>query len=500
MKKLLLDTDVIFAAENGEDRDAAALIETCRSGDEFQAWTLATTPLHLIESGMSPDRIESALQSVSQIPINASLNSKAFESGLEFDAGLLMAAAETFKIPFIISNRYAQADHSGFLSCNQLLNGKHNELTDKVDFLNLNFPLHAIFDEVDGRFMDIIQNTAFAGGNHVDLFEKEFSEFCGVSYTIGLSNGTDALRFALLAMGIGPGDEVITVPNTFIATSEVISQVGAVPVFVDCLDGLYTIDPDLIENRITDKTKAIVPVHLYGQVVNMDRIMEIADKYNLLVLEDACQAHGAIYNGRHAGSVGHAGAFSMYPGKNLGAFGEAGCLITNDRTINDTVRCLRDHGQSQKYYHRMEGYNGRMDNLQGAVLRSKLVYLNEWNCKRRQVAKWYADLLSTVDEVVLPEVPDYSAHSFHLFVVLVPDPQALSGHLKEHQIFTGFHYPVPLHLQEAYQDHAQSGETFPVAESCAQRLISLPMFPELNKEQVQRVCDEIARFYSRKSC
>jgi dTDP-4-amino-4,6-dideoxygalactose transaminase len=496
MIKFLLDSDVFIAAEKKEKSAAARLISECRDNDDLQAWTLATTPGKLASEGLSPERIVFLLKRISQIPVNAFLNDKAigFEAGIE--AGLLKAAAETFKIPILVSSQYSDAGLGGFISCEEALKPRENESQDKVDFLNLNFPLHSIFEKVDGWFMDIIQKSAFAGGNHVDQFEKEFSAFCGSKYTVGVNSGTDALRFALIAMGIGKGDEVITVPNTFIATSEVVSQVGALPVFVDVLEDTYTIDPDLIESSITDKTKAIIPVHLYGQVANMNRIMEIAEKYRLLVLEDACQAHGAKYEGRRAGVIGHAAAFSMYPGKNLGAFGEAGCLVTNDDEINAMVRCLRDHGQSRKYYHKMEGYNGRMDNLQAAALRSKLVYLDEWNEKRREIAKWYAEYLKDADSVILPEVPDYSAHVFHLFVVLVPDPNALSDHLKKQEIHTGFHYPVPLHLQEAYQDHFQSSSSFPVAEACAKKLLSLPMFPELTRGQVKKVCDMILQFFS----
>ncbi|MBU3913999.1 DegT/DnrJ/EryC1/StrS family aminotransferase [bacterium] len=344
--------------------------------------------------------------------------------------------------------------------------------------------------------MEIIQNTAFAGGNHVAAFEKEFAEYCGAKHAIGVSNGTDALLFALLAMGIGPGDEVITVPNTFIATTEAISHAGAKPVFVDVLPASYNMNPGLIEEKISDKTKAILPVHLYGQVSDMDSILAIAEKHNLKVLEDSCQAHGAVYRGKKAGTLGDASAFSMYPGKNLGAFGEAGCVITNSSEMADTIRCLREHGQSKKYYHRMEGFNGRMDNLQAAALRGKLPFLDMWNGKRRQVARLYASYLEDISQVILPAIVDYEAHSFHLFVILVSEPENLADYLKEKGIYTGFHYPTPLHLQDSYKYRGEQRGSYPVSEKCSEMLLSLPMFPELTAGQVQKVCREIKNFYS----
>ncbi|MCP4753178.1 MAG: DegT/DnrJ/EryC1/StrS family aminotransferase [Proteobacteria bacterium] len=343
--------------------------------------------------------------------------------------------------------------------------------------------------------MEIIQSTAFAGGNHVAAFEREFAEFCRIDHAVGVSNGTDALRFALLAMGVTSGDEVLTVPNTFIATTEAVSQAGAKPVFVDVLPDSYNMNPELLESAITDRTKVILPVHLYGQVADMEAILSIADKYGLKVLEDACQAHGAIFQGRRAGSLGHAAAFSMYPGKNLGAFGEAGCLVTNDPEIAETVVCLREHGQSKKYYHRMEGYNGRMDNLQAAALRAKLPFLDEGNEKRRRVAGFYRRHLGEVEQVTLPVVADLQAHVFHQFVILVPDHIELAEHLKAKGISTGYHYPVPLHRQEVYQYRNEVKGSFPVSEWCAERLLSLPMFPELTESQVVRVCNGIKDFY-----
>ncbi|MFH2131072.1 MAG: DegT/DnrJ/EryC1/StrS family aminotransferase, partial [bacterium] len=413
-----------------------------------------------------------------------------------FETGLQVAAAKIFKIPFVVTAQSVENQEGvSFISCQQAMEMDASAGSERVDFLNLNLALHPMFNQMDGWFMEIIQNTAFAGGNHVAEFEKEFADYCRIPHAVGVSNGTDALLFALLAMGIQPGDEIITVPNTFIATTEAISQAGAVPVFVDVCPDSYNMNPDLIEAKITEKTRALLPVHLYGQMADMDAIMAIARKFDLMVLEDACQAHGADRNGRRAGTFGLAGAFSMYPGKNLGAFGEAGCVITADPKIAATVKCLREHGQSKKYYHQLEGFNGRMDNLQAAALRAKLPLLDNWNENRRRIARQYQRELSGIPGLNLPVVKDYAGHVFHLFVILVPDPQELSAYLQQREIYTGFHYPVPLHLQQAYQTRGERQASYPVSEQCAAQLISLPMFPELTEKQISRVCAEIRAYY-----
>ncbi len=497
MMKLLLLPEVLNDALKGQNQEAVGLVDKCKTDFDIQAWTLSSTVQTLVAQDLSPDRICTVLEGIPQIPVNARLNREALQSPHGFAMGVHLAAARIFKIPTLVAAE-AGSDLDGIsvVSYGQALNPQRKTSADKVDFLNLNLALHPIFDRVDGWFMEIIQNGAFAGGDHVAAFEREFAEYCGVQHSIGVGNGTDALRFSLLAIGVKPGDEVITVPNTFIATTEAISQVGAHPVFVDVLPGTYNINPALIESRITERTKVILPVHLYGQIGDMDAVMAIAGKYELKVLEDACQSHGALYKGRRAGSLGHAAAFSMYPGKNLGAFGEAGCITTDDPGIADIAACLRDHGQSEKYHHRMEGYNGRMDNLQAAALRGKLPWLDQWTEKRRQVAMLYSAKLADVPQVRLPDVADYSAHVFHLFVILVPSPNELSEYLRQREIFTGFHYPVPLHQQEAYRNCEELQGCYPVSEDCAKALMSLPMFPELTEAQIDLVCDGIKEFYS----
>lgn len=498
MMKLLLTNALIAEALQEPESAAARFCGHCSAENRIQAWVLASAVTDCARLGFAPDRINALLAGISQIPLNARLNEVAAECAPDFEIGLQIAAARIFKLSLIVAPAppTSQTDVS-FIVPEQALRLDPGQSGDRIDFLNLNLALHPIFNQMDGWFMEIIQNTAFAGGNHVAAFEAEFAEFCECPHAIGVSNGTDALLFGLLAAGIRPGDEVITVPNTFIATTEAISQAGAHPVFVDVLADSYLMNPALIEAKITSRTRAILPVHLYGQVADMKAIMAIAEKHDLLVVEDACQAHGARYQGQRAGTIGDVGCFSMYPGKNLGAFGEAGCVVTSDPEIATRIQCLREHGQNRKYYHEMEGYNGRMDNLQAAALRAKLPFLDGWNERRRRIAMVYSKQLADIPDLMVPVCNEYSAHVFHLYVVEVPDPQALSNHLREQGIYSGFHYPVPLHLQQAYAERAEGEGSYPVSERSASRLISLPMFPELSKPQAERVCTEIKRFLNR---
>jgi dTDP-4-amino-4,6-dideoxygalactose transaminase len=374
-----------------------------------------------------------------------------------------------------------------------------------VPFLDLKTQYKQIADEVLPMITEAMTNAAFIGGPQVEGFENEFAEFCESNYCVGVNSGTDALRFALMATGVGPGDGVITVPNTFIATTEAISQVGAAPVFVDIDEQTYTMDPDKLEDclkkrlqpqaaSIAPRPKAVVPVHLYGQPADMDPIVELAKKHNLAVIEDACQAHGALYKGKKAGSLGHVGCFSFYPGKNLGAYGEGGAIVTQDQGIADTIRMIRDHGQAKKYFHDMEGYNGRLDAIQAGVLRIKLKRLGDWNGQRRDNAAYYHELLSGLDGVALPLEAGFARSVYHLYVILTDGRDALQKHLGEKGIGTGLHYPLPLHLQKAYAHLGHREGDFPITETAAKRLLSLPMFPELTKEQIAYVAASIKEF------
>jgi len=494
MIKLLLLPEVFETALTGTSPAAGELLEKCRREDEIQGWVLAGTFVRLVEAGWDREAVKTSLTGICQIPLNALLNEKAAALPGDFNTALHRAAAEIFKIHFVIGGSAMISGVEGWKTVEQALQLDEKDMPPRVDFLNLNWGLHPIFERLDGWFMETIQNTAFIGGNHLAAFETEFAAFCGADHAIGVANGTDALRFALLALGIKSGDEVITVPNTFIATTEAISQVGARPVFVDIDPRRYTMDPALIEAKITSRTRAILPVHLYGQLADMEPILKLAQRHGLKVLEDACQAHGARYRGKRAGTWGQAAAFSMYPGKNLGAFGEAGCVVTNDPAIAETIRCLRDHGQIRKYYHRLEGFNGRLDNLQAAVLRAKLPFLEAGNARRRDKARYYGRALQGLPGLVLPLVVAEEAHVFHQFVILVPDAKGLAAFLEKREIHTGFHYPVPLHLQEAYSHRAEGIGSYPVTERCARQLLSLPMYPELSRSQLERVCTAIRAY------
>lgn len=365
----------------------------------------------------------------------------------------------------------------------------------------------------------VLRTASFIGGPMVEEFERDFARFCESAHCAGVSSGTDAVRFALMAAGVGPGDIVLTVPSTFIATTEAISQAGARADFVDVDPRTYNMDADklrlyfetyctldretgrMIHRILRKPITAVVPVHLYGQMADMDPILEIAARYRMIVIEDACQAHGAEYfskkenRWKRAGSMGHAAAFSFYPGKNLGACGEAGAVTTNDAALAQKVRMLRDHGQARKYYHDMEGYNGRLDSIQAGLLHVKLAHLAEWNRKRRETAARYSELLNEVStSVVTPHEPSWSRAVYHLYVVRSAERDQLQAHLSKSGIGTGIHYPVPVHLQKPYRSMEYKEGDFPVAESAAEQVLSLPMYPGLSSAQQARVVEEIARF------
>jgi len=361
----------------------------------------------------------------------------------------------------------------------------------EVAFLDLESQNRALKGEILPLWEEILESASFVGGGHVIGFEEEFAKACDVDYCVSVGSGTDALRFIFLALDLQAGDEVITVPNTFIATTEAISQAGGKITFVDVDPDTYNMDSTRLEGAITPKTKGIVPVHLYGQMADMDQILSIAERHGLWVVEDACQAHLAEYKGRKAGSMADAAAFSFYPGKNLGGCGEGGAVTTNDADLAGKVRMLRDHGQARKYYHEMEGYNGRCDALQAAALRVKLKYLPIWNEARRKNAEVYLKSLRDCHPIVLPKLHRACLPTYHLFVIQVDNRGATAEALKQKGITTGLHYPVPLHLQNAYAYMKAPEGSFPVTEASAKRLLSLPMFPELTWDEISSVCDSL---------
>lgn len=361
----------------------------------------------------------------------------------------------------------------------------------KVPFLDLKEHHTRIRSEVMAAMGEVIDANAFAGGPFVTRFEEAYARFCDTRFCIGVANGTDSLWLSLLAAGIGQGDEVITVPMTFMATAEAITYAGARPVFVDIEPRTFTMDPSLIEAAITPRTKAIIPVHLFGQCADLDPILGIARKHNLVVIEDAAQAQGALYKGRKAGSMGLVGSFSFYPGKNLGAWGEAGAVTTNDPALRERIAMFREHGQKKKYHHDVIGWNSRMDGLQAAVLGVKLKYLDQANDGRRRVATRYRELLAGTPELSLPAEAGYGRHIYHVYAVRVAQRDDLMQRLAERGIGTGIHYPVPVHLQKAYVCLGHRRGDFPVTEACADSFLSLPMYPELTDSQIETVALEL---------
>jgi len=428
----------------------------------------------------------------------------------------------------------------------------------EIPFLDLKTPHLELEEDLVAVFRECLRNTSFVGGSQVQGFEQEFAQFCETKYCVAVNSGTDALRFSLIAAGIGPGDEVITVPNTFIATTEAISQTGASIAFVDIDEKTYNMDPNKLEDylkkcrksqgvsrkgseltysinssnpmnprnpRNKPRPAAVIPVHLYGQPADMDSILEIANRYGLVVIEDACQAHGALYYSskderwKKAGSMGLAAAFSFYPGKNLGACGEGGAVTTNNEEIAQKIRMLRDHGQAKKYYHDFEGYNGRLDTIQCGILRIKLKHLPDWNEKRRQNASLYTQLLNTAApqncstaalrtqhstrnpehvtrNIIVPFVPSWAKPVYHLYIIRTQNRDDLQKYLSENGISTGLHYPIPLHLQNAYKNIDLTNGNYPVTEKVSNEILSLPMFPNLTSEQIEYISSKIKSFYS----
>jgi len=385
-----------------------------------------------------------------------------------------------------------------------------------IPFLDLVTPHVELEKELTDVFQKALRTAGFIGGAMVEQFEREFADFCTTSHAIAVNSGTDALRFALIAAGIKEGDAVVTVPHTFIATTEAISQCGALPEFVDIDAATFNMSPETLRdylehsctrdeagrvfsNRSGRPVTAIVPVHLYGQMADMDAILDLASRYKLIVIEDACQAHGAEYFSRKhnrwfkAGSMGHAAAFSFYPGKNLGACGEGGAITTNDGSIAQKSKMLRDHGQAKKYYHDIEGYNGRLDSMQCGILSVKLRHLANWNAQRRERAAIYSRLFAGVEEVVLPYEPSWSRAIHHLYVIRTADREGMMSHLKQCGVGTGIHYPIPLHLQKAYEYLRHKAGDFPVCEKAAAEILSLPMFPQLTPEDQRRVGESVAQ-------
>lgn len=368
---------------------------------------------------------------------------------------------------------------------------KDTATVEKIKLVDLEAQYQATREEIWSAMRNVVEESAFILGKYVEEFEAGFARFCKARFAIGVASGTDAIILSLRALGIGPGDEVITVPNTAFPTAEAVSLAGAKVVFADVDPKTLNMDPREAKKKITKNTKALLPVHLYGQPAEMEALKELCRTHNLMLIEDAAQAHGAEYGGQRVGTIGNVSCFSFYPSKNLGAYGDGGAVVTNDERIADKVRMLRDHGRHEKYCHEIEGYNSRLDALQAAILSVKLKYLDKGNEKRRQHAQHYDKFLSHVKGVITPKVPDTVKSVYHLYVIRVKDRDLLRKKLMEENIETGIHYPIPLHLQPALAYLGLGKGSFPVAEEAASTVLSLPLYPEMTKEQIETVADAV---------
>jgi dTDP-4-amino-4,6-dideoxygalactose transaminase len=369
-------------------------------------------------------------------------------------------------------------------------------MSEPIPYLDLKAQIKPLRAEIDAAIARTIDNCSFCLGPDTVQFEKEFAKFCGAEYAIGFNSGTSALHVALMLLNVGPGDEVITTPYTFVATSWAISYVGATPVYVDVEDGTMNLDPKLVEKAITPKTKAVMPVHLYGQPFDIDPIREICRKHNLPLVEDSAQAHGAKYKGKTIGTFGEISCFSFYPGKNLGAAGEGGALVTNNPEFAKRAKSLREHGSTVRYYHDEVGFNYRMEGIQGAVLGVKLPHLKKWTAERQRVAKRYAELLKDLP-LQLPTEASYAESVWHLYVVRHPRRDELKAHLDANGVGCALHYPLPLHLQKCYASLGHKAGDFPVSEKAASQCLSLPIYPELTEAQIQRVAEVVRSFFAK---
>lgn len=365
----------------------------------------------------------------------------------------------------------------------------------RVPFIDLPLQHHNLSGEINQRLHKTMESAHFILGEGVQEFEQEFADYCGVRFAVGTSSGTDALFLALLSLGIGKGDEVITPANTFIATVLAIHYTGARPVLVDIDEETYNLDIEKVKAAITKKTKALVPVHLYGQPADLEPLLALAKEHNLKVVEDACQAHGTEYKGKKVGGFGDASAFSFYPGKNLGAYGDAGVVVTNDINIKEKLLMLRDYGQKQKYQHLVKGYNARLDTIQAEILRVKLKHLDKWNEARRKNAQIYTSLLNGLaDDILTPKEMPWARHVWHLYVIRTKRRDELQKYLREFEVFASIHYPISIHLQPAFSDLGYKKGDFPITEKVADEILSLPMYPELQQQQIEYVVEKIKEF------
>ena len=516
--KLFIDTNILIdiAVRVDQYPESIALISKLMDSPEHSLWisAISINNIHFIVSKLAGKRkaeqlLELIQNEFSVIPFRRSAFTESMENANpDFEDAIQMYGAHEMNMDGIITrnpNDFINAAIPVHTPSQFLENWNKGELDKvfQVPFLDLKAQHHQIFNDIDDRFAHIMANTGFILGQYVDEFEQGFAEIQDAKYCIGVSSGTDALHIAMLSLGIGHGDLVIVPTNTFIATAEPVSLCGAEPIFADC-DAYFNIDSAKLEQQIEemdkdkrDRLKAIIPVHLYGQPADMDEILRIADKFGIDVVEDACQAHLAAYKGKKVGTMGKFGAFSFYPGKNLGAWGEAGALITNDEELFLRAKQIRQHGEIERYHHNVVGHNYRMSAFQGAALSVKLKYIAEWTRKREKNADLYGKYLADIPGIEAPEEREGCSSVYHLFVIQVENRDGLQKFLQENGVASGLHYPVPLHLQEAYRTLGYSAGDFPVAETAAKKILSLPMYPELTETQIMYVCEKIGEWINK---
>lgn len=514
--KIFIDTNILIDLAMRADQfpESLKLINEVNMCDNASLWISAFSIFNLeyilskrVHKEKVGDFLNFIRQTFSIIPFRRSVFINALAKNTPyFSNSIQIASAEQLGMDCIITR-----DIENFKDCKvpvftpveflEKWNTGELETFTSVPFLDLKEQYHQVYNEIDDKITDIIENTAFVLGKHVEEFEKRFADKQGARYCIGVSSGTDALHIALMALEIGPGDKVIVPVNTFIATAEAVSLCGAEPVLVDC-DKYYNMDFQKLKESLKAMKhessvlpKAIIPVHLYGQPANMDEVMAVAGEYGLNVVEDCCQAHLSRYNDKFVGNFGEFGAFSFYPGKNLGAYGEAGAIITNNKKLYEKAKMLRQHGETERYKHQIIGHNYRMEAIQGAVLSTKLKYLEEWTEKRRSNADLYNKLLGDIKEIQIPDELKNTYCVYHLYVIQAEDRDNLRKYLQGKGISTGLHYPVPIHMQKAYEFLGYKEGDFPVAEKAAKRILSLPMYPELTEGQIRYICDMIKKYY-----
>ncbi|MBL0717383.1 MAG: DegT/DnrJ/EryC1/StrS family aminotransferase [Desulfosarcina sp.] len=514
--KILINTDLLLELANRyqgvKDDD---FLKRIINSPKLSLWVSASsvqTAMNDILKGTAPLGVDAFYQFIRDhftiIPLRRSILEDSFQQeGRDLATRINIASAISFKLDSILTR-----DKSNFLDVDipvltpeEFIKKGHMtkmEAVKGVPFIDLKAQHNLVYNEIDDRLTDIITNTGFVLGKYVAEFESRFAELQEAKYALGVSSGTDALHVALMALGIGRGDTVVVPVNTFIATAEAVSLTGATPVFMDC-DRSNNIDSDKLENflnRAVDRNErlpaAVIPVHLYGLPAGMERLMELSEKFGFRVVEDSCQAHLASLNGKKVGTFGAFGAFSFYPGKNLGAYGEAGAIITNDENLYEKAKMLRQHGELTRYKHEVIGHNYRMEAIQGAVLSTKLKHLVCWTKKRQKNASFYNELLADVKGIQTPVEPGQGASVYHLYVIETDDREGLQKYLQDNNIATGLHYPLPLHLQKAYASLGYSMGEFPCAEEKSEKILSLPIYPELTAKQIEFVCDKIRQYAS----